>query len=272
MSADFEQVARLKFMTVYNQTLQQLTTDIGAKVCEFNAKGVLSSSMFFNARNKVAIEAAKSLSQQRLEIDVTTLRKFGISIKSQTGWLEANQHQLLLGDFWNRVFLGDFRNAKYVKFNQSAENYGLEQLKNILQDSITQITALGLEPEEALPQPPVVNHNIFNSYNGQQNIATDNGIVNATQINNNTDIEQLATKLAELLKASDLPDDIKEEAIDLAETVAEQSKAGQPRKGVLKSLGNALQVIKDTDSVIKAGKGLYETANQLGELIKPLIS
>jgi lipid A disaccharide synthetase len=119
-------------------------------------------------------------------------------------------------------------------------------------------------------------HQTYNNYGGQQNIATDNGTINATLINNNADIEQLATKLAELLKSSQLPAELKEEAVDLAETVAEQAKAGQPKKGILKTFGDKIKLVKDTvtgtDAALHASQDLYNTANQLGELIRQSIS
>jgi hypothetical protein len=269
MSADFDQVARLKFMIEYERTIQQLTIDVGAKVCEFNSKGILSSSMFFGTRNKLAIDTARSLSQKRLEIDLATLYKFDIPVKDQVGWLKSNQSTLLLEDFWKQIILGDFRNAKYVTYDQGYENAAWTELTNLRHQAERQIIAASLEPV-ALSQPSV-HQTAYYNYGGQMNVAMDNSTINATIINNSAEIGELAVKLAELLKSSQLPAELKEEAVDLAETVAEQAKAGRPRKSILKSLGNTLKVVKDTitntDAMLNAGRDLYNTATQLGDLL-----
>ncbi len=270
--AEWEQAANLRFMNFYEDTLRQLQSDMGAVVVDFNNRNALHSSPFYSKRHQVVAATAKKLSLTRLEMDLSALLQRGLLITNNQDKIKSHQFNLLKEQFWKNYVLAEFKKIGRPQSVTEYENHIWHELDNLFNQAERLIAAAALD-DAAKPQQETKKNITYINNGGQMNVAIDNATVTASQVINNTDIEQLATKLAELLKASDdLPAAIKEEAIDLIETVAEQSQAGQPRKGVLKSLGNALQIIKDTDRAIKVGKDLYETANQLGELIKRLIS
>jgi hypothetical protein len=271
---EWQQAADLRFMNFYDDTLRQLRTDVGLAIAEFDGRGVLHSSMYYSRRHELVAAAAKKLSLTRLEMDLSALLQRGLPIKVNEDKLKSHQYNLLREQFWMNYVLAEFKKTGRPESVAEYETHIWNELDNLYHQAERLIAAAALD--DASPKPQIQQPIIQNTYinnGGQQNVAaTENASVYATQVNNYSDMEQLATKLAELLKASNLPTDVKEEAVDLAETVAEQAKSGQPRKGVLKSLSNVLQAVNDTNGLLKSGKDLYDTASQMGELIKPFIS
>lgn len=275
MHQDCDQYARLLFQNEYDRIARQLRFDLGAVAAKESGTNTLISTQCFNKNHHLFTDAARQLSSKRLELDRQALTKFGLRLKEEAEWLKANQSSLLTDSFWKWVILDWYAKPMWGDRAKSAENALWTELDNIKHHAEREITALSLEPVQNQIQP-ALHQTTYNNYGGQQNIAIDNGTVNATSVNNNADIEQLATKLAELLKSSQLPAELKEEAVDLAETVAEQAKAGQPKKGIIKAFGDKIKLIKDTvtgtDATLHASQDLYNTANQLGELIRQSIS
>lgn len=76
---------------------------------------------------------------------------------------------------------------------------------------------------------------------GQFNMSRDNSTLNATQNNNNINIDEEVAKLKACLKAKNVDEKIQEEIIENAEAIQEEIKKEKPRKGLLKTLSNGLQ-------------------------------
>lgn len=263
----------LKFNNIYDDIIRQLRSTIGQAIVNYDKRGILHSSIFLDYRHNTVASTALELSKTRLELDFNSLKCRGILIKDYTNQLLSNQNTLLHERFWNDYVLSDYKCNGLQKFALEWENKIWDELGIILHQAERTITATALDTPLSVQSshgPQQITY--INNYGGQQNIATNSSTLNTTVNNNNVDIEQLTIKLAELLKSSSIPSELKYEVIDLAETVAEQSKAGQAKKGILKTFSDKINFVKDiiikTDSTLHASQSLYYTANQLIELIK----
>ncbi|WP_378954587.1 hypothetical protein [Pelosinus sp. sgz500959] len=258
----------LRFNNVYEDAIRQLRSDIGQAINEYGNRGTLHSSMFLGHRHRTVAATAKQLSQTRLDLDLNALKQKNFTVKDHTEQLISNQRTLLQEKLWKDYVLSDYKRNGLQKFATEWENRMWEELSHILHQAERLIGASALEHEPV--SEPKDEPTTFINY-GIYAIANDNGTVNATLINNNAEIKQLAVKLVELLKPSQLPAELKEEAIDLAETIADQASSGQPKKSILKAFGEKIKLIKDTftgtDAMLHASQDLYNTASQLGELI-----
>jgi hypothetical protein len=263
--------SHLLFLTEYENTLVKLRSELGNIIVEYDGRNLLISSMCFSEIWKIATAAARNLSNKRLEFDIDALKTFGLTVQENGRWLRENQSKLLLEDFWKQFVLTEYQRPIFRGKATFGENQILNELKNILHQVERKIYVLESEPIQEQQQPYTVIH----AKNSQVNVANGNAIINATQTVNNGDIQEAITKFVKLLKESNLPEDFKEETIDLAEIIADQSKAGQPRKSIVKSLCDKLLFIKDPsitiNAAIGASTGLYNIADNLYKLIKPFI-
>lgn len=261
-----QQHSRLRFLNEYEQTLEKLRSEFGEIIVKHNSKGTLMSSMFFSDLWKVTTPAAKYLSNKRLELDINALETFGFTIQENAKWLKENQNALLLTDFWKQFVLTEYQRPLFDGRGTFGENQIWQELNKILHQIEREIDVLESEPIK-VQQPPIATNNfIFNG--GQNNLSLNN----STQtVNNGPDIQETIIKLVELLKASELPEDFKKDTMTLAETFAEESKAGQPSESTRKSLVEKLLVIKDPATTISAAinitSAVYTVSNHLFQLI-----
>ena len=274
--SDHRQHSWLLFLNEYENTINQLHSELGAIANKEAQTGTLISSQCFNKNHRAIINVARGLSCKLLELDLEALRKFGVPVKDEVEWLKQGQNTLLFDTFWKNV-LTWYAKPMWSGKTKEAENAVWRELSNIMHQAERQIVALSLEPSQ--PHPSTAKHQTVihaNSPGVQVNIAHDNSNINASQTVRDEQIIEAALKLVELLKAADVPRDFKEEIIDLAETAAEQAQNGKKGKGVLKALGEKMKLLNSaitgTDATIKASEDLVKHANYLWALIKPLIS
>lgn len=266
-----QQHSRLRFSNEYEQTLAKLRSELGEIIVKHVKNGTLISSMCFAEIWKIATTAARHLSNKRLELDIDALNKFGFTVQENARWLKENQSKLLLEDFWKQFVLTEYQKPVFNGKGTFGENQILNELKHILHQVEREIDVLESEPISVQQQQQSVTPQ-FVINGGQNNIAFGNSIQN---INYGSDIQEAITKFVELLKESDLSKEFKEETINLAKNVAEQSKDGKPSESILKSFNEKLLAIKDPattfSAVINVSTALYKTAAFLCERIIPLI-
>ncbi|SEG45329.1 hypothetical protein [Paenibacillus sp. UNC499MF] len=100
---------------------------------------------------------------------------------------------------------------------------------------------------------------------GQLNFAQTGGVVNAVQDNNSEmDLMRLSQELVRLLKESNLPEEEKEEAIDLVETATDQIESQKPKRGILKATSEKLSYI---NTIAGDGTSLAEHAKKFMDIL-----
>lgn len=273
MNQQCEEYARLLFLNEFDRALVELRSELGAIANKEAGSNTLISSQCFNKNHHQFVAFARRLSDKRLELDLQALKNFGLKIKDEVGWLQSNQSQLI-DNYWNHTVLAWYFKPMWNGKADGASSQVWAELNNIQHQKEREIRALSLPPEIEQVSKSTIQNNY--NYGGMQNIASGNATVNATMTINNADLDKLIPKLIELLKSSDLPTELKEETIDIAETIADQVKFGEPKKSLLKMLGGKMKEVKDaivgTDATIVASKDLYNTANELGKLILQAMS
>ena len=271
MPDDFKTYANLLFENFYEGAVKQFNSDYGSIIAECARKGILNSSVTNSKIWGLAMSTASVLSEKRLELDLDTLSKFDLLVKESLDWLEANQNELLTN--WE-FFIVEKLQKPPINASFGENPQFRQELNKILLQTKRKIIAKSLEPEIVLPkqisQPQTIIHA---SGENQINIANNHGTVNATQvINQLAQIEEIAIKFLELLKKSDVTDNLKEETIDLLETNVCQLKNGTPKKTMLKYLGDKLESIitfvNNTASLAHSSNDLVNYANQLLAFIK----
>lgn len=272
MSA-YRQSANMLFLNAWDSSIVQLRKSLGAIANKEAQTDTLMSSQCFDKNHEVFMETARYLSNKRLEFDRQALAKFGVSLKCEVEWLKANQFNLLLENFWKNVVLEWYAKPMWNGRATNAENQLWTALTNLNHMAEREIIALSLEPEFEQVEKPQIVHNTYHNNGGQMNIASGNAMITAEMNINTSELDKLLTILIELLRSSKLPADLKDDAIDLAETAATQSKIGTPRQGILKALGGKLREVKDivtgTDSLLHSSKDLVDTINQISRLLSP---
>ena len=105
--------------------------------------------------------------------------------------------------------------------------------------------------------------------NGEQvNIAKDNSIIYANQ-NNNSDLNELVTKLKKVLEENSVSEDIKNEIMDNAEGILEEVSSRKPRKGRIRSFVEGLkQSAKLVPTVVEVGANIATIIS----FVEPLIN
>lgn len=92
------------------------------------------------------------------------------------------------------------------------------------------------------------NRKTVNSVNNPQNTAISFGESSTNTVTNNygSEIEDLTTKLLELLKMEIVDTEIQEELTELVEGVSDESTSEKPKKALMKNLLGASKSIMDT--------------------------
>ena len=105
--------------------------------------------------------------------------------------------------------------------------------------------------------------------NGEQvNIAKDNSIIYANQYNN-SDLNEMITKLKDILEKNNIKEEIKNEIMDNAEGILEEVNSGKPRKGRIRSFVEGLkQSAKLVPTVVEVGANIATIIS----FVQPLIN
>ena len=275
MSSKLEECAKLLFTNIYDQKLTQLKSELGNLIAEYDSNGILISSVFFSKLYELTTNAASELSKKRLEIDLEVLAKLGLSISENAQWLKSNQNTLLTETFWKQFVLTEFQRPIFHGRTTQLENQIFNELKNITYRAEREIRALAILPSQAQQEPPniIINSNAPSQFN----IANEQATISASQIINiSTEIEEVTKSFIELLKSIDIPSELKNETIDLAEITTEQIKNNKFRPTIIKSFVNKLKsvynVITSSDNLIRSSGNILEYLNRLNNLLQPFVS
>lgn len=86
-----------------------------------------------------------------------------------------------------------------------------------------------------------INPNVVYINGNQVNIAKDNAILTASQINNTSELDKLIEELKEILENNDIDESVKNEILDNVDGIKEELNRDKPRKGILKSFTEGLK-------------------------------
>lgn len=275
--------ANLLFANTFEQSITKFRLDVSNAIEEYSSIASFDSNSFITKRHRLAYEVAKFLSKERFILDCDTFKTFNLSIKEYHYFIIGNQERLLINDYQSKI-LEIYEEHEYrLHERNSTIRYWNEQVHTISINTLTQakreILALTLLPDTSdisdTPDKSPIPSTVITNNTGVISLNNNNSQVNITQsINDNTQLINVINEFINQIKSTNIHPNIKEEAVDMAETVVEQAKTGQPKKWILKAFSEKISSFKDTitgcDATLKASVDFYNTVNKISELLKQI--